>query len=74
MPKLLIALGIVLIVIGALWGALPRALGWFGHLPGDVRIESRHGVVFIPLASMLVVSVLGSALLNVVAWLLRRLG
>ena len=74
MARLLIALGIVLIVVGGLWAALPRALAWFGHLPGDVRIETRHGIVFVPLASMLVVSVVGSALLNLMAWLLRRLG
>lgn len=73
MSKLLIALGIVLIVVGVLWAWWPRAFGWFGHLPGDVRIETKHGFVFVPLASMLVVSVLGSVALNVLAWLLRRL-
>ena len=67
------ALGIVLIVLGALWAWVPRAFGWFGHLPGDLRIETRGGMVFVPLASMLLVSVVGSAVLNLVAWLLRRL-
>lgn len=73
MSKLLIALGIVLVVAGVLWAWWPRALGWFGHLPGDLRIETKHGVVYVPLASMLVVSVLGSVVFNLLAWLLRRL-
>lgn len=70
MSRALIALGLVLIVIGALWTWLPRSLAWFGHLPGDVRIQTRHGVVFVPLASMLAISLA----LNLIAWLLRRLG
>ncbi|HKI55730.1 MAG TPA: DUF2905 domain-containing protein [Trueperaceae bacterium] len=73
MARILIAIGLVLVALGLALAFLPRAFAWFGHLPGDVRIETRHGVVFIPLASMLVVSVLGSALLNLVAWIVRKL-
>lgn len=73
MARLLIALGLLLVVVGALWAWLPRAFGWLGHLPGDVRIETRHGVVFIPVASMLVVSLVGTLLLNALAWLFKRL-
>ena len=55
-----------LLVIGLLlWSG---ALGWFGRLPGDLRFE-RDGVrVYVPLVSMIVVSIVLSALL----WLLRR--
>jgi uncharacterized protein HemY len=42
--------------------------GWFGRLPGDVRIETENTRVFIPITSMLVVSVAVTLLLN----LLRR--
>lgn len=73
MSKLLVALGIVLVVVGALWAWIPKTFGWFGHLPGDLRIETKNGVVFVPLASMIVVSVVGSAVLNLLAWILRRL-
>ncbi|MEJ2667799.1 MAG: DUF2905 domain-containing protein [Deinococcales bacterium] len=72
MSRFLIALGLLLVVVGVLWAWLPRAFGWFGHLPGDVRIETRHGVVFIPVASMIVVSLVGTLLLNGLAWLVRR--
>jgi hypothetical protein len=56
-----------LLVIGLLlWSG---ALGWFGRLPGDLRFE-RDGVrVYVPVVSMIVVSIVLSALL----WLLRRL-
>ena len=68
--------GLVLIVVGAVVAgvgvlALTGALGWFGNLPGDLRFERGNGSVrvYIPLASMLVVSVVLSLLLV----LMRRL-
>ena len=68
--------GLVLIVVGAVVAGagvlvFTGALGWFGNLPGDLRFERANGSVrvYIPLASMLVVSVALSLLLA----LLRRL-
>jgi uncharacterized protein HemY len=43
--------------------------GWFGRLPGDVRIETDNTRVFVPITSMLILSVAATALLS----LLRRL-
>jgi hypothetical protein len=59
--------GAGLLVLGLLlWSG---ALGWFGRLPGDIRFE-REGVrVYFPIVSMVVVSLVLSALL----WLFRRL-
>ena len=52
---LLVAGGILLVVIGVLvWVG---ALSWFGRLPGDIRVE-RPGVrVYVPITSMLLLSV-----------------
>ena len=65
--------GVLLIVAGALVAgvgalALTGALGWFGNLPGDLRFERGNGSVrvYIPIASMLVVSVVLSVALAVV--------
>ncbi len=74
MARLLIGAGLVLVAVGALWAWAPRALGWIGHLPGDLRIETRQGVVYVPLASMLVVSLVLSGALRLVGWIVRRLG
>ena len=60
----LVALGIGLVVLGLLvWSG---ALSWFGRLPGDVRIERESVRIYVPLASMLVVSVALSFLLYLV--------
>jgi hypothetical protein len=65
--KWLVLAGIVLLVIGVLViGLLAQTgvLGWFGRLPGDIRIERPNGSFYFPIVSMLVVSVLLSLLVN----------
>jgi hypothetical protein len=48
------------------------AFRWFGRLPGDIRIERPGVTVFIPLGSMLVISVLLSLGAAAVRALLMR--
>ena len=57
MAKILIILGSVLLVTGLLLTVAPGLLGWFGKLPGDIRIERPSGSVFIPITSSILVSV-----------------
>ncbi|KGQ21573.1 DUF2905 domain-containing protein [Thermus filiformis] len=62
--KVLVYLGLFLLVLGLVLLYFPRLFAWFGHLPGDIRIE-REGVrVYIPLASSLLLSLLLTLLLN----------
>jgi hypothetical protein len=58
--------GIVVIVVGLL--IYSGALSWFGRLPGDIRYESGSVRVYLPIVSMLLVSVVLTLLFN----LLRR--
>ena len=63
---LLVILGVALVLVGLLvWSG---AFGWFGRLPGDIRIERDSVRIYLPLASMLLVSV-G---LSVLLYLVRR--
>lgn len=62
----LVALGAVIVVIGLL--AWSGALGWFGRLPGDVRVERPNVRVYVPIVSMVLVSLVISA----VMWVVRR--
>jgi membrane protein implicated in regulation of membrane protease activity len=65
--QLIIALGLILIVVGLM--TTRGWLGWFGHLPGDVRIERENMRVYVPIVSMLLISVLFSVL----SYVIRRL-
>ena len=63
---LVIALGVAVVLVGLLiWTG---ALSWFGRLPGDVRIEREHVRAYVPIVSMLLLSLA----LSVVLYLVRR--
>jgi H+/Cl- antiporter ClcA len=64
MSKWLIIAGILLIAIGLLLHYAPGALSWFGRLPGDIRIETERTRVYIPITSMILVSLLLSLLIR----------
>jgi hypothetical protein len=58
--------GICLIVMGLLIYA--GGLNWFGRLPGDIRYEGERTRVYVPIVSMLIISLVLSLLL----YLIRR--
>ena len=65
MQKILIVFGLVALLVGLAWpwlSSLP-----LGRLPGDIVIERENVRVYIPLASMVILSLVVSAL----AWLFR---
>ena len=64
MSKWLIIAGIILIAIGLLLHYAPGALSWFGRLPGDIRIETEKTRVYIPITSMILVSLVLSLLIR----------
>ena len=61
---LLVAAGVVLVVVGLL--AWSGALSWFGRLPGDIRIERPNVRVYVPITSMLLISLVLSAIVALV--------
>ena len=61
---LLIAAGIALVFLGILvWLG---ALSWFGRLPGDIRVERPGFRFYAPLVSMLIVSIVITALIALI--------
>ena len=64
MGKWLIGLGLLLVLIGAVIQWAPWAVSWFGRLPGDIRIENENSKVFIPITSMIIVSIVLSVLFS----------
>ncbi|MBW3613508.1 MAG: DUF2905 domain-containing protein [Chloroflexi bacterium] len=60
--KVILIIGILLVVVGGL-AALGVRLP-FGRLPGDIAIEGERGGVYVPIVTMLVISVVLTILLN----------
>ncbi len=63
--KILITLGLATLVIGLILRYLPWLLNWFGKLPGDIRIQGSNSFIFIPISSMIVISLLLTLIVNV---------
>ena len=62
--KLLMLIGLILLSLGLVLSYAPGLISWFGHLPGDIRIEDEKRFIFIPITSMVVVSLILTLLIN----------
>ncbi len=66
----IVVVGIAIVMLGVLMWV--GGLSWFGHLPGDIRIERGNVRIYIPVISMLLTSVVATILLSVLRYLFRR--
>lgn len=52
---LIVGVGVVLVLVGLIY--MTGALSWFGRLPGDIRYESGNTRVYVPITTMILLSV-----------------
>ena len=60
----IVGIGLLVVLIGVL--TYLGALSWFGRLPGDIRVERESVHIYVPITSMLLLSVALSLLLYLV--------
>jgi hypothetical protein len=60
--RILLIIGVVLVVVGGL--AVLGVRLPFGRLPGDIAIEGERGGIYIPIATMLVISLILTVIVN----------
>ena len=63
--RVLIVGGIVLALVGLVLVVSPN-VPFLGRLPGDIRIENENVRVFIPIGTMIVLSLLATLVLNLI--------
>jgi membrane protein implicated in regulation of membrane protease activity len=63
--RLMMVVGALIFVVGLLI-ALGGRLLWFGNLPGDIAIERDNFRMYVPIGTMIVVSLLLTVVLNLV--------
>lgn len=66
MQKALIIIGILIAAVGLLWPWLAKLP--IGRLPGDIIIDKPGLKVYIPITTMILVSII----LSVIMWILRK--
>lgn len=66
--KILMIGGAVLLAIGFLVWIGGDKLKWFGNLPGDIRVKRQHFSFYMPVVSMIILSIF----LSFIFWIIRR--
>jgi uncharacterized membrane protein len=67
--KVLIMAGIIILLFGILIYFFHDKLSWIGNLPGDIRITRPGFSFYMPITSMILLSVLISLLARIWSWL-----
>ena len=69
MGKLIILVGVILVIIGVIISFVGNRFGWFGNLPGDLKIEKENVRIYFPVTTMIIVSIILSFLI----WLFKKI-
>ncbi len=69
--KWLIIGGLVLALTGVVIWLLGR-LPFFGNLPGDIHIQTQNVSCFIPIVSMIIISVIATIILNIIIRIVNK--
>ena len=61
----LVVIGVFITILGGIMLLTPR-VPWLGRLPGDIVISGDNATIYIPITTMLIVSVVLSVVVNVI--------
>ncbi len=64
LAKVLIGAGVALVAAGLIMQYAPWLVSWFGRLPGDIEITRGNSRVYVPLTSMIVISIVLTLIAN----------
>lgn len=66
--KTVVIIGILVVVAGIVIWLLGDKVRWLGKLPGDIRVERENFRFYMPVTTMILLSIILSAIL----WLVRQ--
>ena len=69
--KIIVGIGLILVIVGLGIWLFGGKLGWFGHLPGDIRVERPNFGFYMPITSMIILSIVLTIILSIINRLLR---
>lgn len=70
--RLLLIIGLATAFMGLLILVAVRYFPWLGNLPGDFRYETENLKIYFPLATMILISILATILINILLRVFRR--
>lgn len=63
--KLIIFIGLLIVIAGIILYFVGDKLHWFGRLPGDIRVEKENFSFYMPITTMILLSVVVSVLIRI---------
>jgi hypothetical protein len=63
--RMILYIGVILVLIGGFF-ILVAKVPWFGRLPGDIVFRREGITIFIPITTMILVSLILTLLMNIV--------
>lgn len=66
--KYLILIGAVILVLGIFIYFFNGSLKWFGHLPGDIRIERDNFRFYFPLTTLILINLVIYLIVKIWQW------
>jgi hypothetical protein len=63
--RILLYIGVLLVIVGGFF-ILAAKIPWFGRLPGDLTFRREGLTIFIPITTMVLVSLVLTLLMNIV--------
>lgn len=66
--KYIIIAGIIIVIIGLIISFAGNKFGWFGNLPGDIKIEKENVKIYFPITTMIIISIV----ISLILWLIRK--
>ena len=67
--KLIIVIGSVILVVGIFVYLFWDKFGWIGNLPGDIKIDKPGLKIYIPITTMIIISLITSGII----WIINQL-
>lgn len=64
--KYFILFGIIFMVIGIILYFFGNNLNWLGKLPGDIRIERENFRMYLPITTMILLSIILTIIINLI--------
>lgn len=70
--RTMVYIGLGIAFFGGILFVMGRLFPSLGNLPGDIRIQGENGRVFIPITTMILVSIVATIVLNLLIRYFRR--
>lgn len=66
--KYIVIAGLIVTIVGLIIWLGGDKLSWLGNLPGDVKVEKPGFKIYIPITTMIIVSII----LSLIIWVIRQ--